>query len=148
LQMFISGLFFSRIIFLGEYMFKNLLSLMLIGVLFNLSLVSYAHADSKPDKKARLAEKVKQGVNKIGTGEAARVEVKLYDGTKIKGFVKEINDDSFTVVNVNTNAEQNVPYPQVKQIKGNNLSTGAKVAIGLGILAGVLLIWLIFENYG
>jgi hypothetical protein len=129
-------------------MFKNLLSVMLIGLLFNLTLVNYVYADSKLDKKALLVEKVKQGVNKIGIGEAARVEIKLYDGTKIKGFVKEINDDSFTVFNVKTNAEQNIPYPQVKQIKGHNLSTGAKIAIGLGILAAVLIILLIFENYG
>lgn len=121
---------------------------MLIGLVFNLALVNTAKAESKPDKKARLAEKVKEGVNKLGTGEAARVEVKLYDGAKIKGYIKEIKDDSFTVFNTKTNAEQNVPYPQVKQIKGHNLSTSAKIAIGLGILAGVLLIWLIFENYG
>lgn len=135
-------------VFLEEKMFKNLLSLMLIGLILNLSFVSYAFADGKPDKKARTAENVKLGVAKLGTGEAARVEIKLYDNTKIKGYVKEANDNSFTVVTTQNGAEQNIPYSQVKQIKGNNLSTGAKIAIGLGILAAVLVILLIFENYG
>ena len=129
-------------------MFKNLLSFMLIGVLVNLSLASYAFGDVKPDKKARTAENVKLGVAKIGIGETACVEVKLYDNTKIKGFVKDANDNSFTVITVQNGAEQNIPYSQVKQIEGNNLSTGAKIAIGLGILAAVLVILLIFENYG
>jgi hypothetical protein len=41
-----------------------------------------------------------------------------------------------------------VPYPSVTQVRGNNLSTGAKVAIVLGIVAAVLGILLFFENYG
>jgi hypothetical protein len=36
----------------------------------------------------------------------------------------------------------------VKQVQGNNLSTGAKIAIGLGILAAILALLLFLENYG
>ena len=32
-----------------------------------------------------------------------------------------------------TGGATEVPYPQVKSVKGNNLSTGAKIAIGVGI---------------
>lgn len=42
-------------------------------------------------------------------------------------------------MDVKTGAATTVPYPQVKQVKGNNLSTGTKIAIGLGIVAGVIL---------
>ena len=128
-------------------MFKNLLSLMLIGLVFNLSVASFAWAGNKSDKKAQNAEKVKQGVAKIGTGESARIEVKLSDNRKIKGYIKQIDNDSFTVFNSKTEVEESIPYPQVKQVKGNNLSTGAKIAIGLGILAAVLGFFLFLENY-
>jgi hypothetical protein len=33
-----------------------------------------------------------------------------------------------------------VAYPQVKSVKGNNLSTGAKIAIGVGIAAAVIVL--------
>jgi hypothetical protein len=129
-------------------MYKKILSLMFMGLLLNLTFVSFAYGESKEEKKMQMAEKVRAGITKIGTGETALVEIRLHDKTKLKGYVKEIGNNSFTIVNLSTNQETSVDYPQVKQIKGNNLSTGAKVAIGLGILAGVLVILLIFENYG
>ena len=39
-----------------------------------------------------------------------------------------------------TGATTPVAYPQVKQIKGNNLSTNAKIAIGAGIAAAAFVI--------
>jgi hypothetical protein len=129
-------------------MFKKFVSVILVGLLINLMAVSFAYADSKTEKEARFAEKVKTGVAKIGTGKAAKIQVKLKDGTKLKGFVSEINENSFVVADEKTGMTTEIPYPNARQIKGNNLSTGAKVAIGLGILAAVLAIWLIFENYG
>ena len=129
-------------------MFKNLITLVLVGLLFSTTAVNFAYGDSKSDKEARFAEKVKKGIAKLGTGESALVEVKLRDNTKVKGYIKEAGDTSFTVVNPANNVVTIVTYPQTKQVRGNNLSTGAKVAIGLAILAGVLAIWLIFENYG
>lgn len=129
-------------------MFKSLISLMLVGLLFNITVVNSAYAGSTSDKDAKLVEKVKKGVAKLGTGESAQVEVKLHDNTKVRGYIKEATDDSFTVVNPKTGVETVIPYPDTKQIKGNNLSTGAKIAIGLAILAGVLALLLFFENYG
>ena len=129
-------------------MFKKFLTLILVGLLINTTAVSFVYADTKSDKEVRFAEKVKKGIAKLGTGASALVEVKLRDNTKVRGYIKEANDISFTVVNPATNSETVVTYPNTKQVRGNNLSTGAKVAIGLAILAGVLAIWLIFENYG
>jgi len=68
---------------------------------------------------------------KLGTGKDARVKIKLRNGTKLKGYVSEINDESFFVVEDSTGATTEVPYPQTKQVKGNNLSSGAKIAIGI-----------------
>jgi hypothetical protein len=128
-------------------MLKSLLSLMFIGLIFNLSVANFAFAGVKPEKREQTAEKVKQGVAKIGTGQSARIQVKLYDGTKIKGYVKDAGADSFTIVNDKTGQETTVLYTDVKQIKGKSLSTGVKIAIGLGILAAVLGFLLFLENY-
>ena len=71
---------------------------------------------------------------KLGTGAAAHVEVKLRDKTKLKGYVSEANEDSFVTVDEKTNATSTVAYSQVQQVKGNNLSTAAKIAIGVGVI--------------
>jgi hypothetical protein len=114
-------------------MFKKILSLVLAGLLLSLSGVS-ALAGSKEEKQARFAAKVRDGISKLGTGKEARIEVKLRDKTKLKGYVSEANDDSFVIVDEKTGATSTVTYPQVKQVKGNNMCTAAEIALGVGII--------------
>ena len=121
-------------------MFKKLFSLALVVLLINLAGVRLAYADSKEEKQARFAEKVKTSVLKLGTGEAARVKVKLRDKTKLEGYISAADGESFTVTNSKTGAATQVAYPQVKSVMGNNLSTKAKIAIGVGIAAAVILL--------
>jgi len=122
-------------------MFKKVLSSTLVILVINLAFGTTAFASTKEDKEARFAAKVKNEIAKLGTGTDARVEVKLRDKTKLKGYISQINENSFVVVADNTNTPTEVPYPQTKQVKGNNLSTGAKIAIGVGI--GVALVFVV-----
>ena len=109
---------------------------MLIGLLLNLSfLQSTALAGSKEDKQTA---KVKAAILKLGTGNNSRIAVKLRDKTELKGYVGEISEDSFTIVNEKDNLASKIPYSQVKQVKGNNLSNGAKIAIGIGVLLALV----------
>ena len=121
-------------------MFKKLLSIALAALLLNSIGIRLVYADSKEEKQARFVEKVKANVLKLGTGETARVKVRLRDKTKLEGYVSAIGEDDFTVTDLKTGAATTVTYPQVKSVKGNNLSTGAKIAIGVGIAAAVIFI--------
>jgi hypothetical protein len=121
-------------------MFKKLFSLMLMALLVNITGARLVYADSKEEKQARFAEKVKTNVLKLGTGEAARVKVTLHDKTRLEGYISSAGEESFTVTSNKTGATTVVAYPQVKSVKGNNLSTGAKIAIGAGIAAAVILL--------
>jgi len=121
-------------------MFKKLFSLALVALLINLAGMRLAYADSKEEKQARFAEKVKASVLKLGTGEAARVKVRLRDKTKLEGYISAADEEGFIVMNPKTGMATPVAYPQVKSVKGNNLSTGAKIAIGVGIAAAVIFI--------
>jgi hypothetical protein len=120
-------------------MFKKLLSALLVGLLIQLACIQPASAATNPEKDARLAEKVKAGVAGLGTGPQAVIEVKLRDKTKLKGYISEATDDYFVVVDATGNPTQ-VAYPQVKSVKGNNLSTGAKIAIGVALIGGIFLV--------
>lgn len=117
-----------------EQMIKKILSLALVGFLFSVAGVRLTYAGPKEEKETRFAQKVKTGISKLGTGADARIEVKLRDKTKLKGYVSEIGEDSFLVFDEKTNATSRVSYSQVKQVKGNNLSTAAEIAIGVGVI--------------
>ena len=112
-------------------MFKKYLTLTLTFLILNLSLSSVAFAETKSEKEAKFAQKVKAQIAKLGSGTEAKVEVKLKDGTKLKGYVSNIGEESFSVTNDKTGAVSEIPYPQAKQVKGNNLATGWKIAIGV-----------------
>ncbi len=115
-------------------MFNKVLCLVFVGFLLGVAGVRPAYAESKEEKETRRAEQVKQGIRKLGTGADARVEVKLRDKTKLKGYVSEAGEDSFVIVDEKTNTTSTVPYPQVKQVKGNNHSTAVEIAIGVGVI--------------
>ena len=121
-------------------MLKKFLSLALAALLINMVSVSPVYAGSKEEKEALFAEQVKMGVLKLGTGPDARVEVKLRDKTKLKGYISEAGECSFVVVDAKTSVATTVAYPQVKQVKGNNLGTRARIAIGIGLAIGLLLV--------
>ena len=106
----------------------------------NLFMAGPVYAETQAEKDAQRALKVKAGVRKLGTGEKAHVHVTLKDKTKLKGYVSAVGEDNFTVTDARTGAATVVAYTQVKQIEGRNLSTGAKIAIALGIVAGAALI--------
>lgn len=120
-------------------MFKKLLSVSLVMLLLNLACMTPVYAASKEEKQARFALKVKENVLKFGTGHSARVKVKLRDKTKLQGYISSADDERFTVTDA-TGMATTVTYPQVKSVQGNNLSTGAKIAIGVGIAAAVIFI--------
>jgi hypothetical protein len=122
-------------------MLKKLISIVLIFMLVNLTVVTTTlakDADPRMAKDARLAAKVRDDIQKLGAGENARVKLKLKDATKLEGYVSEAGEESFIVVNSKTGVATTVAYPQVGQIKGNNLSTRAKIAIGAGIAVAVI----------
>ena len=114
-------------------MLKKILTVTMFALLVHLAIAQSAFALDNPEKDARLAEKVRSNIAKLGTGPDAKVELKLKDGTKLKGYVKEANESLFVVMDSKTGQTVPVPYPQVKQAKGNNLSTGAFIAIAVGV---------------
>ena len=94
--------------------------------------------DAKED--ARLLEKVKAGIAKLGVGRESRVEVKLKNKTKLAGYISGIEDESFTLTNLQTGQATTLPYPDIAQVKGHNLTTKTKVIIAASIIAGVIIV--------
>ena len=122
-------------------MFKKNLSLLLAGsLLLSLFATPTALAKTKEEKAAALAAKVKAGVVKLGAGVDSKISVKLRDKTKLKGHVSRIEEDAFFIADAKTGDETRVNYGDVTQAKGNNLSTGAIIAIAAGVAVGVTLL--------
>ncbi len=122
-------------------MLKKISAILLIGLIMNVGVFA-----GGVEKETVFAEKVKFEVAKLGTGTDAKVKIKFKDGTKLKGYVTEIKSDGFVVIDEATGTTNEVSYSAPKQIKGNNLSNGAKIALGIGLIAGLIIIIIVAGN--
>jgi hypothetical protein len=76
----------------------------------------------------------------LGTGKRARVEIKLKDNTKLKGYIGAIAEEQFTVVDPKGGTVMPVPYNQVQQIKNTNRSGVYALGFAAGIIGGILIL--------
>lgn len=114
---------------------KKTLSFTLIAILTQIFFVQLTFAKTKEEK---FVETVRTKITKLGTGSDAKIKLKLKDGTKLKGYIIESNEDGFAVMNSKTGQPVSVSYSQVGQAKGNNLSSG--VIIVIGVVAAIVFI--------
>ena len=128
-------------------MLKRICSVMLSALLLQ-SAALPAFGATSAEKEAKRVEKVRTQLSKLGTGKDARIKVELRDKTRLEGYVSASDAETFTVTD-NAGKSTSVPYPQVRKAQGNNLSTGAKIAIGAGIGAGItlLIIWIFIATH-
>jgi hypothetical protein len=119
-------------------MLKKIYSAILAALLLQAAALP-AFAKTNAERDAQRAGKVRTQLSKLGTGADAQVSLELRDRTKLEGHLSEAGPDSFTVTD-KEGKSTTVPYQDVKRARGNNLSTGAKVAIGVGVGAAVTLI--------
>jgi hypothetical protein len=121
-------------------MLKKFCSVILSALLLQAAAVP-AFAATSAEKEARRAEKVRTQLARLGTGKDARVQVELRDKTKHEGYISELGAESFVITN-KAGVATTVAYPQVGKVKGNNLTTGEKIVIGVGV--GVAIVLLVF----
>lgn len=121
-------------------MIKKSLSLALVCLLLITANASFVSAQTNNDEA--LAAKIKTAVAARGTGEKKRVKVEKKDGTKLKGYVSQADEDSFTIVDSTTKQNVELAYADVAKVK-NRQSRGDKIAgiiiIGAAATAGIIL---------
>jgi hypothetical protein len=95
---------------------KNILAIIVSAVLLSTTIVAQSF-NGEASRDSQLADKARVKVQKLGVGQKARVEVKLLDDTKLKGFVSAAGQDTFTVVDSKTGGSTNISYGEVAQVK-------------------------------
>lgn len=126
-------------------MFTKTLVLGLCVVILNHFFSTSALAQSTQDKDVKFTAKVKANIQKLGQGKDVRVQVKLKNGTKLKGYVDRINQDSFVVINDATGTSTEVAYSETRQVKGRD-RYGVWTVIGVGTLAAMIAILIVAGN--
>ncbi len=123
-------------------MIKKCLCFSLICLLSLTAIPLFISAQTRTDNTDSTTTRVKTAVQKRGTGEKKRVEVKMLNGTKLKGYVSQSDEDSFTLVDAKTKQPSSIAYRDVAKVS-NRLSKGDKITLGIvagaGIVAAIVL---------
>jgi hypothetical protein len=120
-------------------MFKKFQTVIVFGLLTSLIFCTNVKA-ANAEEESEFAAKIKTEITKLGTGRDARISVKLRDNTKLKGYVGGLREEAFSVVVDKSGASADVPYSQVKSIRGKNNLTGRQI----GAIAGfAILVFLV-----
>jgi hypothetical protein len=127
---------------------KRLIACLLVFVLgFPLSLWSQSQV-AGPSEVQKLLEdqqsaKAKDEVQRRGAGERSRVKVTLRNQNEMKGYVSQIDADTFQVTNQKSGQVTTVAYRDVTSIRGGGMSSGAKIAIAAGIGVAVIVVFVV-----
>lgn len=126
-------------------MLKKFLALALAGILTQAFGVAPAFAGTQGGKESQSVEQQVRGkIARAGIGEKARVTVWLKDGTKIKGYVSQVEESNFVVRDRKTDAATTVLFNDVAKVDNNRgHSTARNVAIGVAVGAGTFLVILL-----
>ena len=123
-------------------MLNKSITALLAVLVMNLGIFAFSKTMTNENKDAKNIQKTKAVVTKLGTGIDAKIEVKLKDGTRVNGYVSEVNNDQFVVTDPNTGTKTPIPYPQVQKATGKHhrlvllaLIGGLVVAIAIGVAA-------------
>ncbi len=128
-------------------MLEKLLSLMLILLLSGAVAIDSVCGQS-PTGQDQAVAKIKREIGKLGVG--APVLVKLSDGRRQVGTIRDIDDDSFVLL-VGVKGDRTakltnrmvIKYSEVKQVRSAGSSGGANLGPAFAIFGVILLIKLI-----
>ena len=118
---------------------KKPVSLLLASLLVALSLSLPTTTRAQSATEVAAAQKARTSVTHLGVNPDKRVEVKLRDKTKLKGYITAVDQDSFTLTDAKSGTSQTVAYADVSEIKkaSNGWSTKTWLILG-GVGVGAI----------
>lgn len=122
-------------------MIKRQLAILISMALMTITLVFPAKAQTTFDTQI---DSTRSKVEKLRAGNS-KVEVKLRDKTKIKGYITAVDQDSFTVSDSKTGTTQTVAYGEVSDVKKSGGSSMKPWLIFGAVAAGVGITWAIVK---
>jgi len=106
-------------------------------LLLSLSSSMWSQVQTNIAQLTRQEEKSKLQVQKRGVGERSKVRVFLKDNTEVKGYINQIDSDSFQVTDKKSGRVTTIAFADVKNVRGSGSKT-VSVLVGVGVAAAIL----------
>jgi hypothetical protein len=124
------------------------LAILLSAIVFALSL-SFPAATRAQTSEAQATQTARTSVQTMGVNTDRRVEIKLRDKTKVKGYITRLDQDSFSVTDSKTGASQTLSYSDVQDVKKASSGWSSKNWLILGgVAAGIVVTSFVVKSVG
>ena len=125
-------------------MSKKILSIAVLTIL--LALIPGLPVRAETISQLQATEKARASILKLGVGRTSRVEIKLNDQGKVKGYISDAGQDRFSVTDLQTGSSQSIAYSDVAEVKkpGGGPSTRTWIIIG-GAAAATVIVGIIVK---
>ncbi len=127
-------------------MITKIVTLILAAITINFACATSAFAQTNKD--AQLFSQVKHEVEKLGFDE--RVEVRLQNGSTLKGRISGIADDQFVITDKQGTATR-IPYSSARRVVksfGSTRSQMGLLALSVGALVGMIALIVVVGRKG
>lgn len=112
----------------------------LVAVMLLLVTVPHPTIAKQTSSQAPTVEAIKSKVARIGVGAKAKATIRLKNGTKVKGYIAQVQEDDFVIRDRKTDAPTTIRYVDVLKVEENRgHSTARNVAIGVAAGVGAVL---------
>ncbi len=101
-------------------------------------MTGWAETPALPDAPSATKAKLQADLNRFAAAEK-KVTVRLNNSEKVTGKVQDIGEESFAVTDTKSGQIKRVNFDDVASVKKAGMSTGTKVLIAVGVVAGVSL---------
>jgi hypothetical protein len=117
-------------------MLRKFLALALSIILVHTYAVAPLRANAQTGTKPSHVEDIRSKVAVAGVSSEKLVEVRLKDGTKLKGHITAIQEESFDLSVIPNGEKKSILYSDVSKL-GASWST-TKIVVALGIVVGTI----------
>ena len=95
---------------------------------------------SQAGAQVPTVEAVKSRVARLGVGAKAKATIRLKNGTKVKGYIAQADEEDFVMRDRKTDSPTTIRYADVLKVEENKgHSTARNIAIGVAVGVGAVL---------
>ena len=84
-------------------------------------------------------------IQKLGAERGKKVEIRLRDKTKIKGYITAVDHDTFAVSDLTAGTSQTISYANVLEARRSGGGSKKPWFIAAGIAAGAIVTWIVVK---
>ena len=111
------------------------IAVVLVGATVSQPVIAFQSKSQVP-----TVEAVKSKIARQGIGAKAKVTIRLKNGTKVKGYVAQAEENDFVIRNRKSDAPTTIRYEDVLKVEENRgHSTARNIAIGVAVGVGAVL---------